>query len=93
MAKPSVHPQISKYVRDISSRTKYPIKNVGQLMKALGEDTEIEVEGPRGKARSMAPVIPRDFFPVLSEEDLLEKSERLRAQYTERSPKQGKGKR
>jgi hypothetical protein len=51
-------------------------------MKALGgEDSRIEFDGPRGSVRELKAVIPDDFFPVESEEDLLEKSERLRAKY------------
>lgn len=77
-----VHPQITKYVRMISSRTTYPIKNFAQLMKALGgEDTVIVFEGPRGAAKQLRRVIPARFFPVASEEDLLKKSEQLREKY------------
>jgi hypothetical protein len=76
-----VHPQITKYAREISSRTKYPIANLGQLVKAVGEDTVIEFEGARGTAKEVSRIIPDHFFPVASEEDLLKKSEELRATY------------
>lgn len=79
---PPVHPQIAKYAREISSKTKYPIRNFAQLVKALGgEDSAIEFEGPRGKAKELKKAIPDDFFPVESEDDLLKKSEALRAKH------------
>lgn len=82
---PRVHPHISKYAQAISSRTTYPIKNFGQLVKALGgEDTVIEFDGPRGPAKELRRAIPDDFFPVKSEEDLLHKSEALRAKYLDK---------
>ena len=82
MNRPQKHPDIIKHVREISSKTKYPIKNFGQLMKALGgESAPIEFEGWRAPAGRLREFIPEHYFPVASEEDLLAKSEELRLQY------------
>jgi hypothetical protein len=84
---PRVHPQITKYAHEISPRTKYPIRNFAQLMKAFGgEDAVIELEGPRGHAKELRRAIPDEFFPVESEQDLREQSEALRAKYLDKSP-------
>ena len=76
------HPKIGKYAKEISGRAQYPIKTIDELMKALGgDDVAIEFEGPRGAARNLRKVIPAEFFPVKSEADLVEKSEKLRAKH------------
>jgi hypothetical protein len=82
MAKKQVHSRIKKYARQISSRTKYPIKSIDQLLKALGGDKAvIQFERTRTPAKALRRVISSRFFPVASEEDLLKKSEGLRAKH------------
>jgi len=76
------HPRIAEYGRSISSRTKYPIGDLRQLIEALGgDDTVIDFEGRKTVAKQLREAIPDSFFPVESEEDLLKKSEELRAKY------------
>jgi hypothetical protein len=51
-------------------------------MKAVGgEEAAIDFDGPRGTAKQLKHVLPDHFFPIESEEDLLAKSEALRAKY------------
>jgi len=84
------HPQVGKYVREISSRVRYPIENFGQLMKALGgHDAVIEFEGWRGAAGRLKEFIPDHYFPVVSEEDLRRKSEELRTRYQQSRESEG----
>jgi Family of unknown function (DUF6065) len=76
------HPQVDMYVRKISTKTKYPIKNFGQLIQALGgDDAPIEFEHWREPAGRLKAFIPEHYFPVVSEEDLVNKAETLLAQY------------
>jgi hypothetical protein len=69
-------------VRHVSQNTEYPIANFGQLMKALGgKDAAIQFEGWKGTAGHLKEFVPDHYFPVVSEEDLAQKAEDLRARH------------
>jgi hypothetical protein len=75
-----IHPEVDKHVRNVSQKTKFPIRNIAQLMKALGgDDAPIEFEGWQAPAGRLKQFIPDHYFPVVSEEDLVRKAEDLRA--------------
>jgi hypothetical protein len=76
------HHAIHRYAKEISKKTRYPIKNFGQLLKALGgAEAPIEFEQWRAPAGRLKQFIPEHYFPVVSEEDLARKGEALLARY------------
>ena len=63
--------QVQQAARRVSGNTRYPIRNFGQVVNALGgEDADFELLGQRYKVRDVRRYVPQDYFPVESEEDL-----------------------
>jgi hypothetical protein len=77
---PKEYSEIQKAAKRASRKTKYPIHNFKQLADALGGDeAEVTYEGKSHKVKEAKKVLPDDFFPVESEEDLLAKASYIRA--------------
>ena len=74
-------PELSAFidkVRSVSERLTYPIEDSRQLIESLGgEQATIEWEGVTHQAGQAVKVVPDDYFPIESEEDLLVKAVNL----------------
>ncbi|SDS74371.1 MTH865 family protein [Actinopolymorpha singaporensis] len=71
---PQGYQEVQRYADQVSERTDYPIRNVRDLVGALGdEDTEVQHRGRRIKLGQLRRMLPESFFPVESREDLIAK--------------------
>lgn len=72
--------EVVKTARAIEGRLKYPIRNFKELADALGgEDAEVEHEGRKRKIGQLRRLVPPEYFPVDSTEDLIAKAVELRS--------------
>jgi hypothetical protein len=77
-AVPKEYQEIERAAKRVSEKAKYPIRNFKQLADAFGgEDATIEFEGQGRKLGQVKKLIPDEFFPVESEEDLIAKGSYL----------------
>jgi hypothetical protein len=66
--------QYARHARAVSGKVKYPLRNVKQVIDALGgDDAEVDLGGKKIKLRDARKHVPRLLFPVDSEEDLIAK--------------------
>lgn len=66
--------QLRQAAKRVSGKTKYPIRNFEQLAEALGgEDATVDLLGRKHTVREGRQLVPRDYFPIESEEDLTAK--------------------
>jgi hypothetical protein len=72
--------QIRQAAKQLSAKAQFPIRNIADLLKAVGgEDAEFELLGKKHKVREVHRLVPQDYFPIESEEDLTEKLANLDA--------------
>lgn len=66
--------EIVDAARKVSGATQYPIENFGQLAKALGgEHGSVTLLGETYKISELRNIVPPEYFPIESEEDLVMK--------------------
>jgi hypothetical protein len=66
--------EIMKVARDFSGTTEYPVKNFGQFQRALGGDRgSVTLLGETYRVSELRDIIPQEYFPIESEEDLVMK--------------------
>jgi hypothetical protein len=74
MPEPQGIGEVRQAARRISGNTRYPIRNIPQLIEAAGgEDSEFELLGKRHKVRDVRQLVPQDYFPIESEEELTDR--------------------
>lgn len=67
--------------KNVSKKVQYPINSFDDIVKALGGDNStIDFEGQGHKIGHVRKLIPSDYFPIESEEDLIAKIAHLRGQ-------------
>lgn len=72
--------EIVQAAKRLSRETGFPIRNFGQLLKALGgEQGEFELLGKKHKVSEIRALVPQEYFPIESEEDLAAKIANLEA--------------
>lgn len=80
---PGVPQELAEYeriARKVTGKTQYPIHNFNKLADALGGDeTEVELPSGRVKVKKGRNLVPKHFFPIDSEEDLIAKMATLDA--------------
>jgi hypothetical protein len=77
---PTVVEDVVRVADQVSKRVSYPIRNFKQLADALGgEQAEIEYEGRLRKVGQVKRMIPGEFFPIESREDLIAKVAHLQS--------------
>lgn len=66
--------EIISVVHDVSAKAQYPIGNFGQLAQALGGDKgSVTLLGETYKVSELRNIVPPEYFPIESEEDLVMK--------------------
>jgi hypothetical protein len=64
--------EIMDVASDFSTRADYPIKNFGELRQALGgERGSVSLLGETYKVSELRDIVPQEYFPIESEEDLV----------------------
>jgi hypothetical protein len=72
--------ELAKTAKAIEPRVNYPIRDFRQLADALGgEEADIEFEGRKRKVGSVRRLVPPEYFPIDSTEDLIAKAAELRS--------------
>ena len=72
---PKGYDDLEKLAKQVTAKAKYPIRNVEELITAFGgEEASFTFEGRSGKVGQVKRAIPKDFFPIGSQEDLIAKS-------------------
>src|SRR5215204_6995983 len=72
---PQALEELVELVRRVSNNTEYPIRNFGQIARALGgEDAEITYRGRGHRVSEARQFISQEFFPINSEEELVAKA-------------------
>ena len=66
--------EVTKVATKVADNVKFPVRDFRHLAKALGgEDAEIQYEGKGRKVGQVRRLIPPEYFPIDSREDLIAK--------------------
>jgi hypothetical protein len=72
--------EILDAAKRVSDRTRYPIRNLKQLVDAVGgEEASFDFGGQGYKLGPLQRLVPNEYFPIESHEDLVAKIADLRA--------------
>ena len=72
--------EIVQTAKAIEPRLRYPIHNFKELADALGgEDAEVDFAGQKRKVGQVRRLLPPEYFPIDSTEDLIAKAVELRS--------------
>lgn len=69
--------KIREKIQQVSKTLEYPVRNLDDLVAKLGNEFDIYTGSTNIKLRHVKTDIPRNFFPINNDRELIQKGKRL----------------